>query len=105
MKEGETTLEFLAETVFGLLDHLRVAGEVTIVGHGMGCLVALKAAEMFGERVGGLVLLSPVYPSKELEEILEQRIMTAWMGVYPPRTDWQVLTRHRWDGGNGEHNS
>ena len=74
-------MEFLAKTVFELLDQLNVKGGVTVVGHGMGCLVALQAAQVYGNRMEGLVLLSPVYPSKEVAEVLEQKMMSAWMGM------------------------
>lgn len=86
-KEGETTVEGLAKTVFELLDHIKVFGSVTVVGHSMGCLVALHAAQLFADRVEGLVLFGPVYPSEKLAEVFESRIATVWMGrssgIYP----------------------
>jgi pimeloyl-ACP methyl ester carboxylesterase len=43
----------------------RVAGPVVIAGHSMGGLLAIALAADHGERVGGLVLVDPVYPDAE----------------------------------------
>ncbi|KAI5854169.1 Alpha/Beta hydrolase protein [Tricharina praecox] len=68
------TVQSLAATVLELLEHLGVAQNVTIVGHSMGCLVALHIAQLAPEKVVGLVLLGPVYPSAGLAEVFEKRI-------------------------------
>lgn len=51
------TMEFLADTVVGVLDELEIE-KVTIVGHSMGGYVALKTLEKYPTRVEKLVLLS-----------------------------------------------
>lgn len=53
-----------------------VEGEVSVVGHSMGCLVASWVAQMRVERVKEVVLLGPVYPSQQLEEVFGARIKT-----------------------------
>lgn len=78
------TVQSLAATVLELLEHLGVAQNVTIVGHSMGCLVALHIAQLAPEKVVGLVLLGPVYPSAGLAEVFEKRIPAVKKGEYLP---------------------
>jgi pimeloyl-ACP methyl ester carboxylesterase len=68
------TVQSLAGTVLELLDHLSVTKNVTVVGHSMGCLVALHMAQRAPEKIEGLVLLGPVYPSAGLAEVFAKRI-------------------------------
>jgi len=72
---GETlTVQSLAATVLELLEHLEISKNVTVVGHSMGCLVALHMAQLAPEKIEGLILLGPVYPSAGLAEVFAQRI-------------------------------
>ncbi|KAI5792827.1 3-oxoadipate enol-lactone hydrolase [Pyronema domesticum] len=71
---GEITVQSLAVTVLELLEHLKIGKDVTVVGHSMGCLVALHLAQMAPELVKKAVLLGPVYPSAGLAEVFEKRI-------------------------------
>jgi pimeloyl-ACP methyl ester carboxylesterase len=68
------TVQALAGTVLELLEHLNVTKNVTVVGHSMGCLVALHMAQREPEKIEGLVLLGPVYPSAGLAEVFAKRI-------------------------------
>ncbi|KAA8898629.1 3-oxoadipate enol-lactone hydrolase [Sphaerosporella brunnea] len=77
---GEVTVQSLAGTVLELLEHLNVANNVTIVGHSMGCLVALHIAQLAPEKIEGVVLLGPVYPSAGLAEVFAQRILAVKKG-------------------------
>ena len=60
------TMEFLADTVIGVLDELEVA-KATVVGHSMGGYVALQALRMHPERFNGIVLLSST-PNPDSED-------------------------------------
>ena len=65
------TMEFLADTVAGVLDELEIE-KVTIVGHSMGGYVALKTLEKYPSRVEKLVLLSST-PNPDSPEKLVDR--------------------------------
>lgn len=60
------TMDFLADTVAGVLDELEIA-KATIVGHSMGGYVALQTLRLHPERVEKLVLLSST-PNPDSEE-------------------------------------
>ncbi|KAI5780857.1 Alpha/Beta hydrolase protein [Geopyxis carbonaria] len=70
------TVSSLASTVWELLDHLSITSPVTVVGHSMGCLVALHAAQQRPTAVERLVLFGPVYPSPALAGVFAARIGT-----------------------------
>jgi pimeloyl-ACP methyl ester carboxylesterase len=79
---GEITVQSLAVTVLELLEHLKIEKDVTVVGHSMGCLVALHLAQMAPELVRNAVLLGPVYPSAGLAEVFEKRIPAVKAGKF-----------------------
>lgn len=64
------TMDFLADTVVGVLDELEIE-KVTLVGHSMGGYVALQTLRRHPERLEGIVLLSstpnPDSPQKLLD--------------------------------------
>ena len=60
------TMEFLADTVVGVLDELEIP-KATIVGHSMGGYVALQTLRMHPERLDGIVLLSST-PNPDSED-------------------------------------
>lgn len=76
------TVQSLAAILLELLEHLEVVQNVTVVGHSMGCLVALHVAHLAPEKITGLVLLGPVYPSAGLAEVFEKRISAVKKGGY-----------------------
>lgn len=60
------TLEEHVEAVRLTLDRPRVRGEVTLVGHSLGALIAIRFAAMYPQRVKHVVLIAPpVYLPKE----------------------------------------
>ncbi|KAF8540337.1 Alpha/Beta hydrolase protein [Trichophaea hybrida] len=69
------SVKSLAVTVLELLEYLNISKNVTVVGHSMGCLVALHMAQLAPEKIEGLILLGPVYPSAGLVEVFERRIL------------------------------
>lgn len=77
------TVQSLAATVLELLEHLKVTKNVTVVGHSMGCLVALHIAQQAPENIEGVVLLGPVYPSAGLAEVISKRIPAVRKGMSP----------------------
>ncbi|KAI5816933.1 Alpha/Beta hydrolase protein [Pyronema omphalodes] len=77
---GVVTVQSLAATVLELLQHLKIEKDVTVVGHSMGCLVALHLAQMAQEIVEKVVLLGPVYPSQALAEVFEKRVGAVMSG-------------------------
>ena len=60
------SMEFLADTVRGMLDNLGI-GKCTLVGHSMGGYVALAFCEKYPERLDGVVLLSST-PNADTDE-------------------------------------
>lgn len=62
----EHSMEFLADTVAGVLDELEIE-RATIVGHSMGGYVALETLRRHPQRLNGLVLLSST-PNPDPEE-------------------------------------
>ncbi|PVH81065.1 3-oxoadipate enol-lactone hydrolase-like protein [Cadophora sp. DSE1049] len=70
----EQTIQTIAEDAHALLDALDVKEKVVVVGHSMGGIVASLIAEMFKERVKGVVLLGPVNPAEGLREVFGKRV-------------------------------
>ena len=69
----EHSMEFLADTVAGVLDELEIE-RATIVGHSMGGYVALAFAERHANRTEGVVLLhSTPYADSEEKKKNRQR--------------------------------
>ena len=65
--KGEVhTMEYLADTVLGMLDKLGIE-RCTLVGHSMGGYVALAFCERHPERLDGIVLLSST-PNADSDE-------------------------------------
>ena len=60
------SMEFLADTVAGVLDELEIE-KATIVGHSMGGYVALETLRRHPERLDGIVLLSST-PNPDSEQ-------------------------------------
>jgi len=69
-----TTLETMARDVCGLLDHLRVERAV-VVGLSMGGQVAMAFADMFPERLAGLVLAATFAEADTPEGAAARRAM------------------------------
>ena len=65
------TMEFLADTVVGVLDELEIP-KATIVGHSMGGYVALQTLRMHPERLDGIVLLSSTPNPDSPEKLLDR---------------------------------
>ncbi len=57
--QGDYSLPTQAQRVVALLDHLKITGPVTLVGHSMGGQIALHLALAWPERVRALVLVAP----------------------------------------------
>ena len=53
--DGQYTLEFFVDDLFGLLDHLKI-GRAVLCGLSIGGYIALRAVERNPERVEGLIL-------------------------------------------------
>lgn len=71
VKGEKHSMEFLAESVVGVLDNLDVE-KATIVGHSLGGYVALAMAELHPERLEGIVLLHSS-PNPDSEAKLKDR--------------------------------
>ena len=67
----EHSMEFLADTVAGVLDELEIE-KATLVGHSMGGYVSLETLRRHPQRVEGIVLLSST-PNPDPEEKATQR--------------------------------
>lgn len=65
------TMDFLADTVVGVLDELEIE-KATIVGHSMGGYVALQTLRLHPERMEGIVLLSSTPNPDSPEKLLER---------------------------------
>ncbi|KAH7384994.1 3-oxoadipate enol-lactone hydrolase-like protein [Cadophora sp. MPI-SDFR-AT-0126] len=70
----EQTIQTIAEDAIALLDALNVKEKVVVVGHSMGGIVASSIAELFAERIKGVVLLGPVDPAGTLRPVFEKRV-------------------------------
>lgn len=65
------TMDFLADTVAGVLDELEIE-KATIVGHSMGGYVALQMLRKHPERMEGIVLLSSTPNPDSPEKLLDR---------------------------------
>ena len=65
------TMDFLADTVVGVLDELEIE-KATIVGHSMGGYVALQTLRRHPERLEGIVLLSSTPNPDSPEKLLDR---------------------------------
>ena len=65
-----STVEAMAAWVLALLDAAG-AGRALLAGHSMGSLIALGAAHLAPQRVGGLALLGATYPMRVSDTLLE----------------------------------
>lgn len=65
------TMEFLADTVAGVLDELEIP-KATIVGHSMGGYVALQMLRQHPERMDSIVLLSSTPNPDTPEKLLDR---------------------------------
>ncbi|WP_208277564.1 alpha/beta fold hydrolase [Massilia oculi] len=65
-----STVEAMAAWVLALLDAAG-AGRALLAGHSMGSLIALEAAHLAPQRVGGLALLGATYPMRVSDTLLE----------------------------------
>ena len=65
------TMDFLADTVAGVLDELEIE-KATIVGHSMGGYVALQMLQRHSERMEGIVLLSSTPNPDSPEKLLDR---------------------------------
>lgn len=72
--QSAQSVKSISSDVIGLLDYLKIEGEVVIVGHSMGGIVASEIAASYPERVRGVVLIGPVNPQPQLATVFEQRI-------------------------------
>ena len=72
--EEATTLETMAADIRALLDHLKVARAV-VVGLSMGGQVAMAFAEMFPERLSGLVLAATFAEGETPDGVIARRAM------------------------------
>lgn len=75
LSDTPPTVESMAGDVVRLLDHYKVAS-ATVVGHSMGGMAALKAAELYSSRVNALILLGPVHPTEKGAQVMAGRIDT-----------------------------
>ena len=80
------TIGSMAEWVNDFIDEIGM-GPVRLVGHSMGCLIALEVASSFSPNVERIVLMGaaaamPVHPdllgAAQRNEILAPQLMTAW---------------------------
>ena len=80
------TIGSMAEWVNDFIDEIGM-GPVRLVGHSMGCLIALEVASSFSANVERIVLMGaaaamPVHPdllgAAQRNEILAPQLMTAW---------------------------
>lgn len=69
----EQSIQSLAGDVVDVLDALKVS-KVVIVGHSMSGLTMPQVAAIWPDRVAAVVLLGPVFPSKEITPVFEGRI-------------------------------
>lgn len=65
------SMEFLADTVAGVLDELEIE-KATIVGHSMGGYVALQTLRQHPQRLDGIVLLSSTPNPDSPEKVAER---------------------------------
>jgi pimeloyl-ACP methyl ester carboxylesterase len=75
------TVQSLAGIILELLEYLNATENVTVVGHSMGCLVALHMAQLAPKKFEGVILLGPVYPSAGLAEVFRERILAVKKGA------------------------
>lgn len=69
----EQTLESLAKDIIGVMDHCSV-DKAVVVGHSMAGMTVPYLAAQWPNRVAAVVLLGPVYPSKDVGPTFEKRI-------------------------------
>lgn len=81
----EQSIKTIAEDALSLLDALDVKEKVVVVGHSMGGIVASLMAEMFTDRVKGVVLLGPVNPAEGLRDVFGKRVEVVKAGMSLPR--------------------
>ncbi|MET3132830.1 pimeloyl-ACP methyl ester carboxylesterase [Oxalobacteraceae bacterium GrIS 1.11] len=67
---AKVSVEALAQWLLAVLDAAGVA-RALLIGHSMGSLIALEAAQLAPERVSHLALLGSTYPMKVADALLE----------------------------------
>jgi pimeloyl-ACP methyl ester carboxylesterase len=88
---AETSLEKQAESLLPLLEEYSNTTTI-LVGHSFGGPIAAKAAVLYPELVGGILLLAPAIDPEN-----EKIVSIAWMGKTPPfrwitPRSWKVAT-------------
>jgi pimeloyl-ACP methyl ester carboxylesterase len=78
----EQSITTIADDILAFLDAVDVKGEVVVVGHSMGGILASRLAATKPERVRGVVLVGPVNPSAGAAKAFEDRIAAVKKGVY-----------------------
>jgi pimeloyl-ACP methyl ester carboxylesterase len=63
----------LAKTAIELIDELGFKEKIIVVGHSIGSIIASHLAAEYPDRIGGVVLLGPINPSKGLACMLKLR--------------------------------
>lgn len=69
----EQSVQSLATDIIDLMDALSIPKAV-VVGHSMSGMTVPQAAAMWPDRVSAVVLLGPVFPSKDVTPVFEGRI-------------------------------
>lgn len=114
----DISIEQLAESVLGLMDHLKVEKAV-VVGYSMGGMVptTIAASKKGAGRIISGVCIGPVHPSPQVAEVFVQRVKTVTEGKsashsldhsrFPfnrsRRARLTLILPGRWHRNNGEH--
>lgn len=69
----EQDVHSLASDVIGLMDKLEIKN-ATFVGHSMSGMTGPELAAEWPDRIDGLILVGPVWPSKDVTPVFEDRI-------------------------------
>lgn len=73
----QPTLDSIVADINGVVDHFGVKDQVILVGHSMGGMVVLRAAELDAadrRRVRKIVLVGPLHPTPSVGEVFAARI-------------------------------
>jgi pimeloyl-ACP methyl ester carboxylesterase len=81
---GEYPLDIWADELMTVVEHGGIAGPPTIIGHSMGGLATLRAADRFGDRLAGVIAVDS--PIRTVTAAEESAIRS---GLFRPRKTYQ----------------
>lgn len=86
------SIEDYAAMVLGFMDHMGIA-QINLVGHGLGGMVALQAAQSQPERFWRLMLVSTPLEGQVLREVVKPGTFSRLLGRTNPTNIWSRLVR------------